>query len=91
MTPIPLKSLLLVAAALGAAPAFATLQATCALVTNTPEQLVTYGGETDSTAGSMSSPLPWMLPVCPTRQSGAPTSCSMTNTCCRAGAWRRWR
>ena len=54
MTPIPLKSLLLVAAALGAAPAFATLQATCALVTNTPEQLVTYGGEIDSTAGSLS-------------------------------------
>ena len=50
----PLKSLLLVAAALGAAPAFATLQATYTLVTNTPEQTVKQGGEIGSSASSLS-------------------------------------
>jgi len=54
MTLNPLKSFLLVAATLGAAPAFATLQATYTLVTNTPEQTVKRGGEINSSASSLS-------------------------------------
>jgi len=54
MTLNPLKSLLLVAAALGAAPAFATLQATYTLVTNTHEQIVKRGGEVGSSASALS-------------------------------------
>jgi len=54
MTLNPLKSLLLVAAALGSAPAFSTLTATYVLVTNTPEQVVKRGGEWSHSASSLS-------------------------------------
>lgn len=54
MTLSPLKSLLLLTAAMAAAPAFATLQASYSLATNTLEQVVKYGGEIGSTASSLS-------------------------------------